>query len=429
MKLNALCHCITLDRDLLSQVLADETADTALAALVLERASAMFSNVAVFALSSVLAQMTEVIEAIVRVTQTPLYQKEVLERAPLWARLDHGPAGVFMGFDFHVGHDGPQLIEINTNAGGAFLNAALGRAHQECCSRMDSHAGNLGGRGFEPAVLKMFEREWRSQRKSGRLGRIAIVDDQPQNQALYPEFLLAQSLFRRNGIEAVIAGPDELILDSGKLLISGEPIDLVYNRLVDFQLSAEQHQVLRLGYEMGAAVITPNPRNHALYADKRNLVLLSDAARLRDWGVDSRDLEILSKAIPRAQEVTPTNADRIWRDRKKSFFKPFAGYASKAVYRGDKVTSARWAEIRTGGYIAQEFAEPGERMVALDGELLARKVDFRLYAYEVDTLLSAARVYQGQTTNMRTPGGGFAPVLVVEDGVGSLTSCEAADTV
>lgn len=429
MKLNALCHCITLDRDLLSQVLADETADTALAALVLERASAMFSNVAVFALSSVLSQMTEVIEAIVRVTQTPLYQKEVLERAPLWARLDHGPAGVFMGFDFHVGHDGPQLIEINTNAGGAFLNAALRRAHQECCSRMDSHAGNLGGRSFEPAVLKMFEREWRSQRKSGRLGRIAIVDDQPQNQALYPEFLLAQSLFRRNGIEAVIAGPDELILDSGKLLISGEPIDLVYNRLVDFQLSAEQHQVLRLGYEMGAAVITPNPRNHALYADKRNLVLLSDAARLRDWGVDSRDLEILSKAIPRAQEVTPTNADRIWRDRKKSFFKPFAGYASKAVYRGDKVTSARWAEIRTGGYIAQEFAEPGERMVVLDGELLARKVDFRLYAYEVDTLLTAARVYQGQTTNMRTPGGGFAPVLVVEDGVGSLTSCEAADTV
>ncbi|MEJ1937171.1 hypothetical protein WDZ92_43815, partial [Nostoc sp. NIES-2111] len=28
--------------------------------------------------------------------------------------------------------------------------------------------------------------------------------------------------------------------------------------------------------------------------------------------------------------------------------------------------------------------------------------------------LIAARLYQGQTTNMRTPGGGFAPVFVVE---------------
>jgi hypothetical protein len=28
-------------------------------------------------------------------------------------------------------------------------------------------------------------------------------------------------------------------------------------------------------------------------------------------------------------------------------------------------------------------------------------------------LLLAARLYQGQTTNFRTPGGGFAPVVVV----------------
>ena len=42
----------------------------------------------------------------------------------------------------------------------------------------------------------------------------------------------------------------------------------------------------------------------------------------------------------------------------------------------------------------------------------ARKMDVRLYTYNGDTLLPAARLYQGQTTNFRTPGGGFAPVLV-----------------
>ena len=41
------------------------------------------------------------------------------------------------------------------------------------------------------------------------------------------------------------------------------------------------------------------------------------------------------------------------------------------------------------------------------------KVDVRLYTYAGEVLLAAARLYQGQTTNMRTPGGGFAPVLEV----------------
>ena len=39
------------------------------------------------------------------------------------------------------------------------------------------------------------------------------------------------------------------------------------------------------------------------------------------------------------------------------------------------------------------------------------KSDIRLYTYDGETLLMAARLYQGQTTNFRTPGGGFAPVF------------------
>lgn len=426
-RLNALCHCITLDHDLLREAVIEEIGEEMLVPFILKRASAMFSNVAVFVSPSVLAQMADVVRAILRVTRNPSYQREVGGRASLIGRLDDGPSGVFMGFDFHIGDDGPQLIEINTNAGGAFLNAVLGRAHLRCRSSQDVALASLGVRSFESAVIQMFESEWRSQRQSGRPGRIAIIDDSPQDQALYPEFLLARSLLRKAGIETVIAAPEEVTLEHGQLMISGMSIDLVYNRLVDFELRDPGHQALRIGWETGAAVVTPSPRNHALYADKRNLVLLSDVARLLDWGVEPRDLMVLTKAIPRAHEVTPLNADALWHDRKRYFFKPFAGYASKAVYRGDKLTSARWAEIRKGGYIAQEFVEPGERIVALNGELLARKVDVRLYTYGADILLTAARLYLGQTTNMRTAGGGFAPLIVVDDGAASLTSCETPD--
>lgn len=39
-------------------------------------------------------------------------------------------------------------------------------------------------------------------------------------------------------------------------------------------------------------------------------------------------------------------------------------------------------------------------------------MDVRLYTYESQVLLAAARLYQGQTTNFRTEGGEFAPVLI-----------------
>ena len=38
------------------------------------------------------------------------------------------------------------------------------------------------------------------------------------------------------------------------------------------------------------------------------------------------------------------------------------------------------------------------------------KLDVRNYVYDGVTQLMAARLFQGQTTNFRTAGGGFAPV-------------------
>jgi hypothetical protein len=48
----------------------------------------------------------------------------------------------------------------------------------------------------------------------------------------------------------------------------------------------------------------------------------------------------------------------------------------------------------------------------VDDEREMLKVDVRLYTYRGELLLAAARLYRGQTTNFRTPGGGFAPVLL-----------------
>ena len=318
-----------------------------------------------------------------------------------------------MGYDFHVTPDGPRLIEVNTNAGGAFLNAVLARAQSACCAEVLAPFDIRPSEGFGDRIADMFVAEWRRHGRPGRPVTIAIIDDEPEEQHLYPEFRLAKALLESRGFRVVIADPGDLTITGGGVAIAGEPVDLVYNRLVDFALEEPRHAELRVAYLAGAVVVTPNPRVHALLADKRNLTLLSDADRLRRWGLPQGDAELLDAAVPKTTIVSAANADDLWRDRRHQFFKPAGGHGSKAAYRGDKITRGVWDSILAGAYVAQTFAAPGPRMIEQGETRSELKVDVRLYTYAGEVVLAAARLYQGQTTNMRTPGGGFAPVLEV----------------
>lgn len=411
-RLNQECFCITLDRDALCDALEREVGDGGLCATFIETRPHLFSNTPVFLSESDTGVMLRMVHAIEVATHLPAFQEAVLSWAPAIAHHDLGPRGAFMGYDFHIAAGGPKLIEVNTNAGGAFLNALLAKAQLACCAEIEAGLSRSEAHDFDEAVLRMFQREWALQRGGGMPQQVAIVDDRPEEQYLYPEFVLAQRFFLKHGIEAVVVDAGTLRYEAGQLFAGDASIDLVYNRLVDFAFEQPGHAALRTAYEGDAVVVTPNPRVHALYADKRNLSLLSDHAALRAWGLPAETIADLG-GVPRTVLVTPDNARRLWEDRKRLFFKPAGGHGSKAVYRGDKVTKGVWAEIIRGGYVAQDYAAPSERMVKLDGSPQVRKTDVRLYVYDGRVLLTAARLYQGQTTNFKTPGGGFAPVFVI----------------
>jgi hypothetical protein len=408
-RLNQNCFCVTLDRQSLCEALEQEAGDPEFCEAFIRPKAHLFANVPVFLSASEVAEMQNVVAAIEATTRLASYKAAVLSYAPEISREDHGPIGALMGYDFHLGVDGPRLIEINTNAGGAFLNALLSRAQRACCAEMSMPQKP---RAFEDAAVCMFQDEWTRQRGTGAARRIAIVDDKPEEQYLYPEFVLVRQVLAAHGIDAVIADASHLRYGGGHLSVEGKPIDLVYNRVTDFAFDQPEHRALREAYQDGAVVVTPNPHNHALLADKRNLSLLSDPTRLEALGLDPTNLARL-KSIPRTVLVTAENADDMWASRKGLFFKPMGGHGGKAVYRGDKVTKGVWAEIERGGYVAQTLVRPSERMIKIDDVPQVRKMDARLYTYDSHVLLVAARLYQGQTTNFRTPGGGFAPVFVV----------------
>jgi hypothetical protein len=411
-KLNSKCFCQTLDRKTLMQNLETETGNTQIWDDLQNTHPHLFASTPAFVSELDLEKMLATAEAIERVSRMAAYGEAVLTNAPEIVRRDFGPLGVFMGYDFHLTVDGPKLIEINTNAGGAFLNSALLNAQRACCKAANDHFVLPVRGGFESAVAAMFRNEWRLQGRIVPLRTIAIIDDAPQQQYLFPEFILAKSVLERQGFEIIICDPLESSLSDGKLQIGKHTIDLVYNRLVDFTFEKPAHNVLRRAYLEGAVVVTPNPHLHRLLANKSNLIILSDQDKLRRLGVSGDDIAALA-TVPHAQFVTSANVDQLWKERNRLFFKPLSGHGGKAVYRGDKITKSTWAEISKGNYIAQELVTPSERGVTVGGISEARKMDLRLYTYDHNLLIAAARLYQGQTTNFRTPGGGFAPVFIV----------------
>ncbi|MDO8207440.1 MAG: hypothetical protein Q7T38_06420 [Gallionella sp.] len=406
--LNADAHAARLNGAALQQSLLAQ--GEAWYELVVERCPHLFADVAVFISPVQLQQMQGVIAAVERVVNN---EKWIIENGQLETehlkpgtengKLKTGPSGVFYGYDFHLNSDGAHLIEINTNAGGAFLNALLLDSQRD----VDLPGVAASEADLERVFIAMFRREWQLQRGDAALTCIAIVDQMPEQQYLYPEFLLAQRLFERAGIHVCIADPAEFKSRDGGLYVGEQQIDLVYNRLTDFTL--QQHPVLLHAYLEGSVVLTPNPAHYACYADKRNLARLTDVDELRELGVNDDDIATLQSGIPHTFVVQPDLEVSLWADRKQLFFKPYSGYGSRGAYRGEKLTRRVFGEILQSGYIAQKLAAPGEHRVS-DEESL--KYDVRCYVYDGKIQLVAARLYQGQTTNFRTPGGGFAPVRV-----------------
>jgi hypothetical protein len=366
----------------------------------------------VFLARAQLDHMQAVIAAIETVIRSAPFRQWARTLAPPIAHHDFGPRGVFLGYDFHFGRTGPQLIEINTNAGGALLNTVLAAAQQACCADVEAVLGAATSpRALADVFLAMFRSEWHLQRGTATLGTIAIVDQAPEAQYLHPEFLLFQELFRRAGLRATIVDVAALRHTNGGLYADGERIDLVYNRLTDFALAAPESTALRTAYAAGDVVVTPNPHTYALYADKRHLTVLSDVERLRAWHVPEETITVLTAGVPHAVLVEPARHEELWRERKHWFFKPLDGYGGKAAYRGDKLTRATWDAIRARPYVAQRIVPPSERTIQIEGREVPLKLDVRAYVYDGTVQLTAARLYQGQTTNFRTAGGGFAPVF------------------
>jgi hypothetical protein len=406
-RLNNDCLTATLDRHALEQELRAQGED--FLRNVAENCPYLYAAAPLFVSSAQVAQMSAVINAVEEVVAMPAWHDAVLPQSPEIAHFAPRARGVFFGYDFHLNDTGAHLIEINTNAGGALLNELLLQSQRNTVWPGRPAAGE----NLQQTILDMFLDEWQRERGAAPLKTVAIVDEHPHQQYLYPEFVLAQRLFARAGINALIADPGELKMQADGLYLQGCKVDLIYNRLTDFSL--QQQPVLQAAYLNNQVVLTPHPHAYALYADKKNLVLLSDPERLAALGVADSVIAVLQAGIPQTRVVHGADAELWRRERKQWFFKPVSGFGGRGTYRGANVTHRVFGEIMQGGYVAQRMAAPGQRRMRMESaEPVLVKSDVRCFVYNGQVQLIVARFYQGQTTNFRTAGGGFAVVHVVD---------------
>ena len=406
-KLNGDCHSAAIDHKALDAALRAQ--GEGFFRHVTEHCPHLFAAAPLFVSATQAEQMRAVVAAVEQVVALPAWRDTVLQHTPEVGHHAPRANGVFLGYDFHLNADGAHLIEINTNAGGAFLNALLLQSQREVA--MPGKTAALDN--LEQVFLDMFRNEWRLERGNAPLQAVAIVDEQPQQQFLYLEFVLAQRMFERAGITALIADPLELEVRTNNLYCCEHKVDMVYNRMTDFFL--QQHAELGSAFQNNElVVITPHPHAYALYADKYNLALFTSTDSLRAMGAAAADIAVLEAGTPQTIRVRTEDAEHWWQQRKQWFFKPARGFGSRGAYRGSGVTRRVFAGILQGGYVAQRIVLPSERMVCLEGaEPVALKSDVRCYVYDGKVQLMAARLYQGQTTNFRTIGGGFAQVRIV----------------
>ena len=352
----------------------------------------------------VIESIAEAVDNIFRLSRQDSYREAVLS-SPIDQEILSSPAAnlsVLMAYDFHLEGEIPRLLEINTNASGYLLADALYKMH----AQPNPFPGAMNS--LEQSFAEEFDR-------LGLKGspHIAIIDEAPREQKMFPEFLLYKSLFEKWGYTASIHDYIDLTYRNGALFAGEKEIDFIYNRYCDFTLSGPSSKELRRAYLHGACGFSPNPKEYVLLADKRRLVQMSRDGWLETVATSDISIDAIRNVLlPTWHASDFADIGEVWQKRKQLFFKPPQSYGGKGAYRGSSISRKVFNRVMNEGTLIQQYAPAPEITFDGDETSAAWKYDLRAYAYGGEVQMFVARIYQGQITNFSQAYGGYCPIFV-----------------
>jgi uncharacterized circularly permuted ATP-grasp superfamily protein len=262
------------------------------------------------------------------------------------------------------------------------------------------------------------------------LPRIAVVDwlDVPTRR----EFTLFQEYAERQGVRCIVVDPRDAELRNGMLHFGGQPIDLIYKRVLISELIERcglEHDLVRAVRERAVCMV--NPFACKILHKKASLAVLSDERNVDLYTAAQR--EAIAAHIPwtRVVEERRTTHDGIPVDlpsyiaehKDQLVLKPNDEYGGKGIVLGWEVNDTEWSSaLRTAlaePYIVQErIALPSEPYPSMiDGRLFIadRMLDtapYVVYGQYVDGCLT--RLSTAALLNVTAGGGSSVPTMLLE---------------
>ncbi len=341
-------------------------------------------------------QIKQFIELIYKISRTNNYQHHILKYFPeLSNLLKADNNSLFMSYDFHIDdNDNARLIEINTNASCYLVGNEIYKLYEN--------------KEFINELKSDFNSEFLFSPKPIKF--IAIIDEAPKNQYMYIEFLMTRDLLKSMGYQCEIYDYKDLKLVNGQLLSpNGQNIDFIYNRYCDFYLSDKSSSDLLKSYQEKYCLLSPNPKEYILLADKNRMIEWSQEEWLQSINLSPDELKLLNQTIIKSTPINKFNSEHLWANKKKYFFKPTHSFGGKSVYKGKSISKKVFQRLLNSNTLVQDFI-PAPKINIED---IQWKFDLRVFAYQSKIRFSVARCYQGQVTNMKTLGGGVSRIKIV----------------
>ncbi|AHG87958.1 Circularly permuted ATP-grasp type 2 [Gemmatirosa kalamazoonensis] len=279
-------------------------------------------------------------------------------------------------------------------------------------------------------VIHVLLDAWRQFSGGTAKPRIAILDW--PSVPTYSEFVLYRDHFTALGIESVISDPRLAEYRDGKLWCEGQPVDLVYKRVLLSELVEEMgldNPVLRAVRDRAVCMVN-SPRSKILHK-KASLAVLSDERNRRLLDADAAaavDAFIPWTRVVEERRTTHGGRDVdlvefIRRERERLVLKPNDDYGGAGIVLGWTVDAAEWegalARALAEPYIVQERVPiPSEPYPSLAGgrvHIIDRMIDtapFVSYGAHADGLLT--RLSTAALLNVTAGGGSQVPAFVVE---------------
>jgi glutathionylspermidine synthase len=256
---------------------------------------------------------------------------------------------------------------------------------------------------------------------------VAIVDweDLPTQD----EFVLLQTYFQARSLRTLVTSPQKFRLEGDRMVVEGEPVHLVYRRVITRELVEKLDQVgdFVQGVKEGLACMC-NPFRSFIVGNKKVLDLLTDPRFQHIY--DPLELEVIRETIPwtkiLADMRVPYEGEMVdlypfvlkYKDR--LVLKAASSYGGKDVFLGRETDQTTWQKVldqhmAARDWVVQEYVPIPQDIfpeIKSGVDLKLKKVNINPFAFVGRYGGTITRVSDKSIINV-SAGGGIVPTLSI----------------